>query len=121
MPIVNITDLPTEWQKNSLQEHGRILSGLFRHYCPEWDYMSLDETCYEYNACTCFKSRNNRDDWAVGKPVKTPDGEGIVIGFVEYHVNQITNTEFSTRAGDVMVKIGHTDDVSSYHFRELTI
>jgi len=29
------------------------------HYCPEWDYMIIDESCPEYECCTCFKKEEN--------------------------------------------------------------
>lgn len=33
--------------------------GRFRHYCYEWDYLEIDETCWEFEFCLCF--RNNAD------------------------------------------------------------
>lgn len=29
------------------------LKGAKRHYCPDWDYMAIDETTPEFEACTC--------------------------------------------------------------------
>jgi hypothetical protein len=29
------------------------LTGEWKHYCPDWDFMAIDETCPEYDACTC--------------------------------------------------------------------
>lgn len=29
------------------------LSGKQKHFCPDWDYMAIDETCREFEACTC--------------------------------------------------------------------
>jgi len=29
------------------------LSGRCKHYCPDWDYMAIDETCPEFDCCTC--------------------------------------------------------------------
>ncbi len=25
------------------------------HKCPEWDYLLIDETCKEFDVCTCFQ------------------------------------------------------------------
>jgi hypothetical protein len=30
------------------------LSGHFKHYCPDWDFMAIDETCPEFSACLCY-------------------------------------------------------------------
>lgn len=33
------------------------LRGKYRHYCPDWDFMAIDENCIEFDGCTCeFKS-----------------------------------------------------------------
>lgn len=32
------------------------LTGEFRHYCPDWDYMAIDEHCPEISGCTCPKN-----------------------------------------------------------------
>ena len=29
------------------------LKGLKKHFCPDWDYMAIDETCDEFQACCC--------------------------------------------------------------------
>jgi hypothetical protein len=26
----------------------------YRHFCPDWDYMEIDETSPEFACCTCF-------------------------------------------------------------------
>ena len=44
----------SEFQKTCLQERGRILIGEFAHFCLEWDFMTMDETCSEWDTCTCF-------------------------------------------------------------------
>jgi hypothetical protein len=36
------------------------LKGNYKHYCPDWDFMAIDETCPEYEACTC-----SIENWAV--------------------------------------------------------
>lgn len=32
------------------------LVGENRHYCPEWDYMAIDESCPEFESCICYKT-----------------------------------------------------------------
>lgn len=42
-----------------------------RHFCPDWDYMEIDDTCPEFECCLCFpkasstvsnEERGTRDD-----------------------------------------------------------
>ena len=47
------TEFFTVWARECTFFHGRILEGEKNHYCPEWDYMPVDETCMEYEFCTC--------------------------------------------------------------------
>lgn len=43
-----------EWMQDCIKERGRILVGKFRHYCYDWDFMTVDETCEEFeNGCNC--------------------------------------------------------------------
>ena len=28
----------------------------FDHECPEWDYMRIDESCFEFFCCPCYKT-----------------------------------------------------------------
>lgn len=44
----------TKFEQDSLKEHGRILDGLFAHYCNDWDGMTVDETCSEISSCNCL-------------------------------------------------------------------
>ena len=37
------------------QKYFNTLDGEYRHYCPEWDFMPIDETSAEFEACLCFK------------------------------------------------------------------
>lgn len=30
------------------------LKGEKRHFCPDWDFMAIDETCSEFESCTCY-------------------------------------------------------------------
>ena len=45
---------PKEWAVDCLAERGRVLMGWFAHYCPDWAYLTMDETCSEFETtCTC--------------------------------------------------------------------
>lgn len=41
------------------------LKGALKHFCPDWDYMAIDENCPEFEACTCqlrdLRKDNERD------------------------------------------------------------
>lgn len=43
-----------DWIEDCLKFHGKILTGKFAHWCPEWDDLPIDETCGEFEVCTCF-------------------------------------------------------------------
>lgn len=45
----------TEFEEDCLRYHGRILTGLYKHFCPDWDDLPIDDTCAEYESCTCPK------------------------------------------------------------------
>ena len=36
------------------------LVGIYRHYCPDWDYMAIDEHSPEIEGCTCDYAINAR-------------------------------------------------------------
>ena len=42
-----------EWINDSIRWHGRLLTGHFAHWCGDWDLLPIDETCGEFQACTC--------------------------------------------------------------------
>ena len=53
-------DFAILWDKDCQFFHKRILTGEKRHYCPEWDYMPIDETCeFEMEACSCKLENRN--------------------------------------------------------------
>lgn len=41
------------WAHQCLKWQDKILTGKMCHYCPDWDYLPIDETCMEYEACNC--------------------------------------------------------------------
>lgn len=52
----------TEFERDSMREHRCVLTGKYAHYCPDWDFMTIDETCPEFEACTCFPNEDNEHD-----------------------------------------------------------
>lgn len=48
-----------EFDEDCLQIYGKILTGKQKHFCPEFDYLPIDETCFEYQFCTCEKVKEN--------------------------------------------------------------
>ena len=38
------------------QQEFNKLTGKYKHWCPEWDYLPIDETCPEYSSCSCFNN-----------------------------------------------------------------
>lgn len=45
-----------DWQLDCLHWYGEpdLLQGTFRHWCPDWDDLPIDETCGEFLNCTCY-------------------------------------------------------------------
>lgn len=38
------------------------LTGKLKHYCPDWDFMAIDENSPEFSACTCEWPKPPRPD-----------------------------------------------------------
>lgn len=34
---------------------GHTLTGAKKHYCPDWDFLPIDDTCLEMESCTCYE------------------------------------------------------------------
>lgn len=45
----------TQWEEDCLRERGRILTGYLKHWCPDWDYLTMDETCAMEWPCACWR------------------------------------------------------------------
>lgn len=52
-----IDDLPPsqDWIDDCARWRGRTLKGDYAHWCPDWDYLPIDETCSEW-PCPCSMS-----------------------------------------------------------------
>jgi hypothetical protein len=50
----------TEFDQDCIHHYGEPLKGVFKHYCPEFDYLPIDETCSEWQFCMCeFGEKND--------------------------------------------------------------
>jgi len=53
----NNKDMPSEhWKEDCLKWQGEVLTGKYAHWCPEWDELPIDETCSEFESCTCYSA-----------------------------------------------------------------
>lgn len=48
------------WKEDCIKYHGSVLTGVDAHWCQEWDELPVDATCWEYEFCTCGKTRFGR-------------------------------------------------------------
>jgi hypothetical protein len=46
----------TELDEESIKMYGKPLQGKYKHFCNEFDFLPIDETCFEFQYCTCFES-----------------------------------------------------------------
>lgn len=44
-----------DWIADSMRWRGRVLTGRFAHWCPDWDELPIDETTPEW-PCACAVS-----------------------------------------------------------------
>lgn len=47
------------YQQDLLDREERVmatLTGKHKHYCMDWDGMAIDETCAEFECCTCLSA-----------------------------------------------------------------
>jgi hypothetical protein len=49
----------SEFEQDCMATYGRLLTGKYKHYCSELDYVPIDETCPEFDSCACFKDLSN--------------------------------------------------------------
>ena len=42
-----------DWKEDCIKFHEKVLTGPKSHWCPDWDYLPIDETCNEFDYCTC--------------------------------------------------------------------
>jgi len=45
----------TEFEEDQIRYYGKIvLYGEKKHWCPEWDFLPIDDTCPEFQSCICY-------------------------------------------------------------------
>lgn len=42
------------WVADCLEWRGHVLRGVAIHWCPEWDFLPMDETCDREWPCDCY-------------------------------------------------------------------
>lgn len=50
-----------DWQADCQKWRGRLLTGKHAHWCAEWGYLPVDETCAEW-PCGCVTERKETED-----------------------------------------------------------
>ena len=45
----------TELDQDSIQIYGKPLVGKYKHFCVEFDYLPIDEHCFEFKFCLCYE------------------------------------------------------------------
>ena len=50
-----------DWKADCKKTHGRELRGEKWHWCSDWDYMPIDETCKEFEVCTCYRPKQQKE------------------------------------------------------------
>lgn len=58
-----------QWFYDCMHWRGEILRGRYRHWCPEWDELPVDETTGEF-PCPCFTCKCG----TLMQPVRLGDG-----------------------------------------------
>lgn len=48
-----------EFEQDCMHFHGKILTGKYKHFCPDFDYLPIDETCMEFEYCLCEWENEN--------------------------------------------------------------
>lgn len=49
----------SDWEEDCMRDRGKVLTGAHAHWCPEWDGLTIDETCFEW-PCGCSISDSAR-------------------------------------------------------------
>lgn len=44
-----------QWENDCVHWHGMVLKGAHAHWCSIWDFLPIDETSKEFEACLCEK------------------------------------------------------------------
>jgi hypothetical protein len=61
--VSNDREPSADWTEDCLRWRGKVLTGKHAHWCPDWDYLPIDETTPEW-PCPCSAS----DGWKGREP-----------------------------------------------------
>lgn len=50
---MNKEPMVPEWEEDCQHHYGKVLTGKYSHWCPDWDYLPIDETVHEFEYCKC--------------------------------------------------------------------
>ena len=53
-----------DWIVDCNHHHGKVLTGKYAHWCPEFDYLPIDETVDEFVYCNCEFEEEDSDSIA---------------------------------------------------------
>jgi hypothetical protein len=42
-----------DWEEDCFRYWGYLLTGNGSHWCPDWDFLPIDDTLAEFEVCTC--------------------------------------------------------------------
>ena len=58
----------SEFESECIRYYRKVLTGKAAHFCLDWDDLPIDETCPEYECCTCgFDVPYAGPDWRRGE------------------------------------------------------
>ncbi len=55
-------EFSSDWKEDCKKWHGKELVGKKSHWCLEWDYLPIDETCHEFEVCQCDLLEDDTED-----------------------------------------------------------
>lgn len=70
-----MTEPSQDWKDDCLRWRGKVLTGKHGHWCPDWDYLPIDETTPEW-PCPCSAS----DDWRTAAVHRLDAMAGVDVG-----------------------------------------
>ena len=59
-----------QWQADCLRENGRVLTGMFAHYCADWDFLTVDETTAEFEYCSCDWKSEDQNEGVIAAAIR---------------------------------------------------
>lgn len=59
----NSVDFPlSELDQDAIQMYGKPLTGKYKHYCCEFDYLPIDEHSFEFKFCDCWSESDDAEE-----------------------------------------------------------